>query len=298
MKKADKLKLGLVLIFVLLIGLIGWQQQWFSSKPIFSVTRHLRFTLEARNSSNQYIKDNQIKVFLPALNDPQQEIIKIDSSLPYQIESDSLGNQTLVVDSDLAPYGLLILSVQLELKISEHNPKQEIEPQNHLMPQRWIESDHPQIKTLASELAISAAGNNLKTDKAKMQANYDYVRSKIAIQEFVREERGALHALQNKRGDCTEMSFLIAALGRAQAIPTRVVAGFVTYQNSKLRAANYHNWAEAYWDQRWHIIDAQKGVFDQGYTEYVTFRYLDRSQPEIGSQRFVASNPAVELKLN
>jgi hypothetical protein len=65
----------------------------------------------------------------------------------------------------------------------------------------------------------------------------------------------ALEILENKVGDCNEHAILLAALGRAAGIPTRIEAGLV-YMNDRFY---YHAW-NAFFLGRWVTADA---VFDQ-----------------------------------
>ena len=60
----------------------------------------------------------------------------------------------------------------------------------------------------------------------------------------------ALQVLDMGEGDCNEHATLLAALGRAAGLPTRVVAGAVYLDGAFL----YHAWCEI-WLGRWVSID-------------------------------------------
>jgi hypothetical protein len=76
------------------------------------------------------------------------------------------------------------------------------------------------------------------------------------------EEMGALWALRNGVGDCSEYSYLFVALCRAAGIPARVQAGFAFhYENSALEDG--HMWAEYYLENYgWIPVDATWHLFD------------------------------------
>jgi len=131
---------------------------------------------------------------------------------------------------------------------------------------------------------------------------YDFVVDRLTY-EAQPEERGALWALQNGRGDCSEYSYLFVALCRAVGIPSRVVTGFAFTSYSE-SLSNGHMWAEYYlenygWvptDLSWNLFDemdsrhfaslrGQCKIAEQAsYTNYY-FTYNDDAQ--LGSQQIL-----------
>ena len=72
----------------------------------------------------------------------------------------------------------------------------------------------------------------------------------------------ASEVARNKEGDCTEHSMLLAALGRALGIPTRVVTGLVyadEFEGEK-DVLVYHMWTQFYLDGEWVNLDAALGL--------------------------------------
>ncbi len=112
----------------------------------------------------------------------------------------------------------------------------------YVAPSTYVQSDHPSIQAAAQQ---AVAG--LADDLAKVQAITDFVRDHLDY-EVQPETRGALWALENGRGDCTEYAALGVALARALGIPARVTgvenmvgaSGSSTYDN--------HNAAEIWVD--------------------------------------------------
>ena len=96
-----------------------------------------------------------------------------------------------------------------------------------------IESDHPAIQATAEEVTMGLAGS-----LAMVQAIVGFVRDHLDY-ELQTETRGALWALENGRGDCTEYATLAVALAQAADIPARVTgvenmvstSGSSTYDN-------------------------------------------------------------------
>ena len=72
----------------------------------------------------------------------------------------------------------------------------------------------------------------------------------------------ASEVARNKAGDCTEHSILLAALGRALAIPSRVVTGLVYADEFKDQkdVLVYHMWTQFYIDDQWVNLDSALGL--------------------------------------
>jgi len=85
-----------------------------------------------------------------------------------------------------------------------------------LGPSPQIESRHPKIVTLAKEIV-----EGKETAWAKVEAIYDWVREHVEYKNGAL--KGAVKALQDKSGDCEELSSLFIALCRASKIPARTV---------------------------------------------------------------------------
>ncbi len=117
----------------------------------------------------------------------------------------------------------------------------------YTQPEQYIESNDPLIVSKAQSLI----GTRVDTFRIA-QRMYDFV---ISYLSYVKqsETRGALWALQNGKGDCTEFGMLFVALLRAVGIPARTVSGFVSSGFSVppppplgAAASSSHLWAEFY----------------------------------------------------
>lgn len=136
-----------------------------------------------------------------------------------------------------------------------------------LISERFIETDNSNIQILAKQL-------KRETEHDTAKAVYDWVSTNLQYAGYVADDRGALDALVQRRGDCTEYAYLSVALARANQIPARMVGGYVVDRNSALRATDYHNWAEMYFDGTWHVVDSQKGNWLSPADQYIAFRYF------------------------
>jgi hypothetical protein len=119
-----------------------------------------------------------------------------------------------------------------------------------------VESDAPEIVSKSQSLTQDAS--NIHDKVARI---YDFVVSYLHY-EPQEDEKGALWALVNGTGDCSEYSYLFVALCRAVGIPARVNVGF-GFQGSQESVVDGHMWAEYYLqDYGWVPVDPTWNVFD------------------------------------
>ena len=134
-------------------------------------------------------------------------------------------------------------------------------------PNDWLQSAAPEIVKLAHDGAGAA-----KTPAAQMQNLEDFVRRFIRTKDLSVGYASALEVAKNPEGDCTEHAVLLAALGRALGIPTRVVDGLVYIDQyaGKNNVFVPHAWAQAWVDGRWRSYDAALQGFDAGHVALST----------------------------
>jgi len=114
-----------------------------------------------------------------------------------------------------------------------------------LAPSAFVQSDHPSIQKLASDLTDLSDTHLEKTRKlvAWIQEHIQR-RPVISLPD-------ALSTLQNRVGDCNEHAVLFAALARAAGIPTKIEAG-VAFLRQRFY---YHAWNSVYVG-KWLTVDA------------------------------------------
>jgi hypothetical protein len=101
-----------------------------------------------------------------------------------------------------------------ELVVAEPPPS---ELRKFLLPSPYIESRHPQIESLARQVA---ADKELAWDR--VAAMLDWIRSHLEYREDP-QIRGTVEALEAGVGDCEELTSIFIALCRASNIPARAV---------------------------------------------------------------------------
>lgn len=136
------------------------------------------------------------------------------------------------------------------------------ERKRFLAPSVWIESDDPAIQKLASKV-----DKDRLSDHEKMMRLGVLARKKISTVDFV-GHYSASDAMKRRRGDCGEDAVLLAALGRAAGIPTRVASGLV-YSRARYHGQSNvflpHIWTQAFIDGRWTTYDISLEGFDASH---------------------------------
>ncbi len=118
-----------------------------------------------------------------------------------------------------------------------------------LSPSPFIQSDHPAIRRLTTDL-VAETDTSLEKARKVVAWMQKHIKKRPVI-----SLPDALSTLENRVGDCNEHAVLFAALARAAGIPTRIEAGVVFLRKRFF----YHAWNSIYVG-RWITVDA---LFDQ-----------------------------------
>ncbi len=129
-------------------------------------------------------------------------------------------------------------------------------PSEYTLPEQLIQSDSSEIVSTAQSLT-----GGLNDTHEKVSAIFDYTISHLNYASQ-NSERGALWALENGTGDCSEYSYLFVALCRAAGIPARIKAGFA-FQSRNEVLENGHMWAQYFLPTSgWITVDPTWKQFD------------------------------------
>ena len=119
---------------------------------------------------------------------------------------------------------------------AKKTPANNLELVQFLKHEKYIEKDDPRIQEAANDIEGRA-------DLEKVLNIYDYVTDNMEYSTVNKKALGAVNALIQGKGDCTEYSDLFVALCRAKNIPARVITGYRVDRNS---TSPKHNWVEVY----------------------------------------------------
>jgi hypothetical protein len=232
------------------------------STPEGTLVRYLRWTIVLRNQEDRPVPRLDLWLHLPA-DLPGQTLAFAEFSHPAQTAKDSLGNRfARLAPGPLAPRETQVVETLVKVFRDVSPPAAPSPPlPRYSLPEPLIESGSPEI----AKAARSLAG---KTPLDTAQRVYEHVTATLGAGEYDPQDRGALWALTNKRGDCTEAALLFTALCRALAVPARTLTGYMAPRDRRVAQQDLHNWAEFYAEGRWHVADPYYRVFDANYSHY------------------------------
>jgi hypothetical protein len=260
---------------------LAWLAAGVSARALAAepaLERQLRFSITLTNPGGELLQDQVLWLYAPLADGPAQKLLRVSCTLAHEQFADPLGHTLLKLPlPPMAPWGTKVLALGFEVAMRRTPlPSALDDPRPWLRPERYIEVDDARIREAALALKRATA-----TETA--QAIYESVRTRLQYAGYVADDLGALQALRQGRGDCTEYAFLAVALARANGIPARMVGGYVTEGSAAPRAEEYHNWAELYLDGTWRLLDAQKEHWLAPSEQYVAFRlYRDEAVNPVG----------------
>jgi len=234
--------------------------------------RHVQYGFSLQNGSSQVLDKAELWTYGPVKMTAAQRCEKLDANHPYELIVDDLGNQILhFTFRNLPPFSTKLIHIRAEVELSiAPRTIQAPDLNEFLRAENHIESDSPEVLGLAKKLK---ARNTFDT----AQNIFRWVSENIRYAGYHAADRGALFALKKRQGDCTEYMSLFVALCRANKIPARGIGGYVCAGDMILKAGDYHNWAEFYWNGTWRIADPQKRAFGEHEQSYVAMRIISGS---------------------
>ena len=232
--------------------------------------RRLRFSLSFHNPSNTNLGRQVFWCYLP-FNSKSQMLIDLRVSVPYRLHADKLGQNILEIDFiDAHSHFQKVVMLEAFVDFSKNaEGKFDVLGSTWVQSERFIEVDNLKIVSQARALKSTS-------DEKTIENIYEWVSNNIVYAGYISEDRGALYALENKSGDCTEYAYLVVALARANLIPSRVIGGYVTLNDIAPMPTEYHNWAEVNLSGDWKVVDSQKqNLFPNLglYTGFEIYRY-------------------------
>ncbi len=283
---------------VLLVGVfivVKVYDRHFGAKSTYVIPRHIQYSFTLQNRTSRIIKGVEFWTYAPVKHTPTQQCMSVNASQPFQVILDDQGNQILYLTFHaLPPFTTRIITIEAELLLSDTpNRISEKDLRASLQEERYCESGNPEIAGLAKSLQ--------GPDPLKTAENiFRWVASSVRYSGYIRNPRGALYALRNKKGDCTEFMYLFAALCRANNIPARGIGGYLVRENAVLKPNAYHNWAEFYHDGVWRIADPQRKIFMQHQSHYIAMQVLAQSpeNPMGNFHRFRYAGEGLKVKMN
>lgn len=260
-----------------------------------SQDKYVQAMFIVENQSGEVLKNVEVRASAPVLWTSEQQTMDVRTSPASTRSKDVAGNQTVAwVIAELAPYALRVLRLEADLKYAASEPASigTEDRARYLMAEPFIEVNDPGIQ-------VQAKGFAGQDTVEKAHGIFKWVKEHVQNDGFSAQNKGAVWALQQGRGDCTEMTCLFVALCRACDIPARMLGGYRCARNCILDPIAYHNWAEFYDGQRWQLADVFDGQFMGAGYAYVATKVFyaagDESAPQFN--RFWVSSDQVRVRM-
>jgi len=190
---------------------------------------------------------------------------------PLSIDSkiDADGNPRILLHYERAPWDPRWANITLSFSVQLWDQRWEIPDEipwdaldtipsdivdRYTRPQYYIDSDNETLQLAANQLRGADIISTIRNIATNLTERISY--------QAMTEEHKASWAWINRVGDCSEFSYLTAALLRALGIPARVVAGWALFTETGDQTNQGHAWNEVYlpnlgWiplDVTWHSL--------------------------------------------
>ncbi|MFQ5490075.1 MAG: transglutaminase family protein [Phycisphaerae bacterium] len=157
----------------------------------------------------------------------------------------------------------------------------------------WINSDDPQVQAMAKTAGGDADGSYALADNLRR-----YVSRVIEEKNLNVGFASASEVCRNKQGDCSEHAVLLAALGRARQLPSRVVVGLVyvpTFGGAR-DVFGFHMWTQFHLGGQWVDFDAAQNESDCNPT-HIALATSSLQNAALGEMAFSLINVIGRLKI-
>ncbi len=177
-----------------------------------------KFTLQ--NTRNTVLPEAEFWAYALVKKTSFQECVGLKVSSPHEVVVDESGNQVLHFKFlNLPPFATKVISIRAELQMSSIPGPLSLESNKlFLVPEDYIQSDSPEIIKLSGKLTKPTIPETVTNI-------FQCVESHLKYACYDPNDNGALWALKQRKGDCTEFMYLFVALCRANNIPARGVGG-------------------------------------------------------------------------
>ena len=213
---------------VLSVVIIAW---FYGSAEKAEITkgypqeRVLRFNYELSNTTNELLENVTFSSYIPVAELSNQKGGDITAGVSYTKQEGDLGNRIATFNvGTIPPFGSKIVTFTAKVSTSlSAKPMLIGDKSRFLKSEQFIEKDDPKIIALSQRLKG-------KNDLVSLENIYRWASQQIQYSGYVSADKGALYAIENKTGDCTEYMYAVVALARALGIPARGVGGYVYKQ--------------------------------------------------------------------
>lgn len=217
--------------------------------------------IRMENRGDESVAEQVVSLTIPGDISNQQKVLSITVPGQREVKVFDHPNQVdrfIMFRSKLPAHSVQEHTAQFRLRLSRFDYKRlrgnesAAGNANFLRATTYVESTSTEITDLANKLLASHAG-----DEARLWAAYRYPQQNLKYRLI--ENRGAVFALRNGFGDCTEYAAVFVALARTMGYPARLTSEFNFSDDGEFDQPNHHA-AEVFMGGQWMPVDPNLGT--------------------------------------
>jgi hypothetical protein len=263
--------------------------------------RRLRYGFTIRNRSGAVVPLSQLTVRTPLARTPWQRCVRATSRPAGKAVTDDRGGSLLRISfTNLPPFASRHVWVDVDLLMRDVPDLAERECADGNV--RWMPpvSTNPIGVFDYRDDAFDRPARRLGGMGADETAGriHKWVGSRVHRRIAGGSNRGALRAMRERVGDCSELMALFVALARKRGVAACGVGGVACDGDAVLRPADYHNWSVFRGESGWRIADPDQGVLRKGGSRFVAFEWIDgRLLPDDYVRRYRVTGEGVRAEM-
>lgn len=216
----------------------------------------LRATVTVTNDGDTPINPYMQRVTVPAEDLARQQLLRIDYPYtdPHNMAKHANGvDRFMEFRWKIPGHARLVREITFHLRLKPYDYAKDTTPKitdsSHffLNPSLYVESDSPEVRRIAEAIRRTYADK-----EGQLRAAFLYPQLHLDYRNM--GNRGALFAIREGKGDCTEYAALFVALARSLGSPARLTSEFLFGKRNEFSEPNHHA-AEVYLDGHWIPVD-------------------------------------------
>ena len=261
-----------------------------------NVMRHLRLGYAVQNRSADLVPLAELWVRAPLARTPWQRCGTPAATRAFVLEAAADGGQLLrFAFTNFPPFASEVVWVDVDVQLAPA-PAAEAAP---AAPALLAASAPFDFQDPAFAPVLRAITGRRPPPPAELGTRIvRWVGERVRADSYSAGQRGALDALRDGRGDCSERMALTVALCRSAGLPARGVGGVNTARDRVVRASDFHDWSVYHDGACWRLADpgARAPV---SWEHYVAFEWIDGSLPQTTAEvrRFRAAGAGVVARM-
>lgn len=231
------------------------------------------------------------QVAIPRIAEGTVRCVELDVTPTCEISQSSYGNSAVYIRIDsIPPLGAKTIDLRAKVRWGFDEGNQGSGDPQYLNSEPYIQLNDLNILNQANQVSKGSTASEIAT------SFQEWINKTVSILPYESAEKGASWALENLKGDCTEMAQLMTAFCRSLGIPARVMGGYVADKSMLIQKEMYHNWCEYFDGKHWQIADPQKTP-PASTANYIAIRNLSEPLGSNRFHRFMINHPEIDVDI-